>query len=547
MAMRKSLLQWSGMIGIIALTLAIGLRAEETKEQPGVDLEQRADILTIDSLKSFGRLERPPVIFLHDMHTNALEKEKKDCSTCHLPEQKDKDRISLKFMRLKDTNKKEAMDIYHAECIGCHKETAASGRDAGPVEICVQCHNEKTRVTSSRQALDFDKSLHFRHTKTITEPSLKAPWKKDTETNKGDCGLCHHEYDNEAKKLFYAKGKEGSCSYCHKKETEENRISMRLAAHSGCIHCHQKTLAVDLDTGPYKCSGCHDQKEQAKIKKIKDVPRIERDQPDVVLIRADKEAKQEEATVARMDPVPFDHKAHETYNDTCLVCHHASLDSCSKTCHTANGSKEGGYVNIERAMHLKGYEKSCLGCHDIYQKEPKCAACHAFMAKDQIMETSCMVCHMKTGETRTKPVAADENLMAAKLLESRRIITGTYKDEDIPEKVIIKDLSDQYEPVELPHRNIIKTLLSNIKDNKLAGYFHTEKGTICRSCHHNSPIDKKPPRCGSCHGKPFDKNALTRPGIKAAYHQQCMGCHTILNLEKPKATSCTECHKEKKK
>ncbi len=33
--------------------------------------------------------------------------------------------------------------------------------------------------------------------------------------------------------------------------------------------------------------------------------------------------------------------------------------------------------------------------------------------------------------------------------------------------------------------------------------------------------------------------------MKGAYHQQCMGCHKVLNLEKPKATACIECHKEK--
>ena len=52
-----------------------------------------------------------------------------------------------------------------------------------------------------------------------------------------------------------------------------------------------------------------------------------------------------------------------------------------------------------------------------------------------------------------------------------RPASDTYKDEDIPEKVIIKDLADKYEPVELPHRKIIKTLLNNIKDNKLASLF----------------------------------------------------------------------------
>jgi len=89
--------------------------------------------------------------------------------------------------------------------------------------------------------------------------------------------------------------------------------------------------------------------------------------------------------------------------------------------------------------------------------------------------------------------------------------------------------------------------LYNIKDNKLAGYFHAEKGTVCQSCHHNSPLDKQPPHCGSCHGKPFDERNILKPGIIGAYHQQCMGCHQVLKLEKPKSTGCTDCHEEAKR
>jgi hypothetical protein len=321
---------------------------------------------------------------------------------------------------------------------------------------------------------------------------------------------------------------------------------MRLASHSACIDCHQKTLAEKREAGPYKCSGCHDLKEQQKIEKVEVVPRIERKQPDVVLIQANKTESDKTEPFARMNPVPFDHKAHEGYNESCIVCHHESLDSCSKKCHTARGAKEGDYVNLERAMHQSGYKKSCLGCHEINQNDPKCAACHAFTGKERGLESSCLICHMKPQGNDSKAAALDDKILAEMLLESRKTTNDTYNDEDIPEKVIIKDLSDKYEPVELPHRDIVKTLLTNIKDNRLAGYFHAKKGTICQGCHHNSPLDKKPPRCGSCHGKPFDEKALSRRGIKGAYHQQCMGCHKVLNLEKPKSTKCAECHKEKK-
>jgi rRNA maturation endonuclease Nob1 len=33
------------------------------------------------------------------------------------------------------------------------------------------------------------------------------------------------------------------------------------------------------------------------------------------------------------------------------------------------------------------------------------------------------------------------------------------------------------------------------------------------------------------------------PGMKAAYHQQCIGCHDRMEMKKTK--ECTDCHKKK--
>ena len=135
--------------------------------------------------------------------------------------------------------------------------------------------------------------------------------------------------------------------------------------------------------------------------------------------------------------------------------------------------------------------------------------------------------------------------MAAMLLEARQPVTATYSDEDIPETVEIKALSKQFESAKMPHRKIVHTLVKNIKESKLAGAFHREPGTVCQGCHHNSPVAKKPPACASCHGQPFDGRNLFRPGLQAAYHLQCMECHKDMGIEKPAATNCTGCHKEK--
>jgi len=161
-------------------------------------------------------------------------------------------------------------------------------------------------------------------------------------------------------------------------------------------------------------------------------------------------------------------------------------------------------------------------------------------------DDSCLKCHMVPpaleGEKGALLNPDMEKSLAADMLHSRTQVTGTYDDNDIPEKVIIQTLSKEYEAVDFPHRKIVKALVSNIKDNKLAGYFHGQKGTICKGCHHNSPISKKPPQCGNCHAKAFDANDPLKPGIIGAYHQQCMGCHQEMGIEKP--AGCVDCHKK---
>lgn len=167
------------------------------------------------------------------------------------------------------------------------------------------------------------------------------------------------------------------------------------------------------------------------------------------------------------------------------------------------------------------------------------------MKKGRMPEASCERCHMTppNGLIPQKGEKPDVKIIAKSMLDARPAVAGPYADDDIPEKVVVETLVDQYEAVEIPHRKIVKTLMGNMADNKLAAYFHKDPGTVCQGCHHNSPVSKKPPRCNNCHGKPFDKNSLNTPGLSGAYHQQCMGCHKIMELKKP--AGCTSCHKEK--
>jgi hypothetical protein len=247
-----------------------------------------------------------------------------------------------------------------------------------------------------------------------------------------------------------------------------------------------------------------------------------------------------------MKLVPFNHKAHENYNDTCRVCHHANLNACVQ-CHTQQGTKEGNQVTLEASMHRLNINTSCLGCHDLSQRDPKCAGCHNRIARTRQQDpAACQACHMadvnRVAESMQHTAEKD---LAAMMLDSRIPVAHTFAESDIPENVEIKTLSNQYGPVKMPHRKIVQTLFGNINDNQLVRYFHRDKNTLCQGCHHNSPTAKKPPSCASCHGRPFDEREPFKPGIKAAYHRQCMECHGAMGIEKPVATNCASCHQKK--
>ncbi|MFZ7127750.1 MAG: sulfate respiration complex hexadecaheme cytochrome HmcA [Desulfobacterales bacterium] len=538
----KRIWKWTGMVAAGAFVLLVGAGAYGVTPPGGPELTKRADIVTIDDMQKFGHLERPPVLFLHDQHTQTLKAEGKDCSACHLKDEKG--RMSRKFKRLEDTDPTLVMNAYHDNCIACHTEVQAAGRKSGPV-TCGECHVKSPGVVSDRQPIQLDKSLHYRHLK-----AAKAEEK--------DCGLCHHAYNEQTQALFYDKGKEGSCRYCHKEVTEENRISMREAAHMDCVSCHQETVARQKDAGPIECAGCHSTDAQMAVAVVENVPRMERNQPDQVFVKAGKDVQvRNGSSPLRANAVPFDHLKHEQYNDTCISCHHASLDSCNN-CHTLAGHKDGDFVKLADAMHVIGDNASCIGCHAASQKDPKCAGCHAFMetARQQEVTSACRQCHMEAAPPAGELTGSDaEKMMAAALLDARTPVSGTYPDAEIPEKTLIDQvhmpetvkidqLSTAYEAVEMPHRKVVKSLVEKIGDNKLAANFHPDPGSICQGCHHHSPVSRKPPQCASCHGALSDEKNLHAPGLLGAYHRQCMGCHEQMELTK--LNECSACHKDKK-
>jgi hypothetical protein len=554
----RPLLQWAGFLLVFAAVSFICIEAQGEKEAVKAPETRRPDLITIATLAAYEKLELPPVTFLHDKHTDALLKEKKGCDTCHFVED---NRLSLAFKRKKGTNPAESKDIYHANCIGCHQETLAAGKKSGPLDgFCRDCHNAKPQILAARLDAGLDKVQHFRHVdaKDIPPPSGE----------KDNCGVCHHEYDQQAKKIFYAKGKETTCRYCHGDKPQDGVKSLEVAAHLQCVECHRDLANKGRkEEVPINCDGCHGAVAQAKVAKKnqefvaklkgQEVPRLNRGQPDVVLITyGPKGENGKPGEPSLMNPVPFDHQVHEKYSDSCRICHHASMESCGK-CHTLLGAKEGKFVTFEQSMHLKSSKYSCLGCHAEKQAAANCAGCHNLVVETgRPSDASCRQCHMPLPEgtllSNVAKLATPEKAgIAASLLKSWNMTPGTYQEKDIPDKVVIKELADKYEPVEMTHRKQVLALIKGMKDSLLASYFHSDPGTMCQGCHHHSPPSKNPPGCDSCHAKPhgkarFDPREADRPGLLAAMHGQCMSCHKYMAV-KPVATACTECHKEKQK
>ncbi len=339
----------AGRLGLVLMLLSLSVGICWADD----DGDERWDLLTIDTLKQFGDLERPTVQFGHDQHTEALEKLGKNCQTCHKQGEK---YLSQKFLRLKDGPDKESMmDHFHSNCQGCHKELKAQGKESGPV-VCGECHAVQPEYTSNRVLMPMDLSLHARHIKEMNS----------------DCGKCHHSYDDASQGISYKKGTESNCRDCHEAGGKGQPASMKTASHWACVTCHMNRASQNLSSGPINCAGCHKAENISKIKKLARTPRLRLsgEQPDVAWLTPSEKDKDH----TRMLPVPFNHKGHERYTGRCRDCHHDTMRACNE-CHTIKGNYKGKKANLETAFHAFSAEQSCVGCHNKYKKEKECAGC----------------------------------------------------------------------------------------------------------------------------------------------------------------------------
>ncbi len=500
----------------------------------------RPDIIEIDLPAIPGGDQMPGVQFLHDLHTEQIKGN--DCSVCHL---KKENSFVFKFKRIQDTDTKTDMAVYHDNCMGCHIEKKSAGSKSGPITgECRACHSVKPTAASTRQDIPFTKSLHYRHEASKSIIPLEG---QDAD----NCSACHHKYNEETKKTVYKKGEEESCLYCHKTLPDNDISSARVASHNSCVLCHQKVAERFKDAGPVNCKGCHSLEEQNKIKVVDNVPRLKRNQPDMVLLTGwtmpqNSPEAMKKAIETSMKPVAFNHKSHELRPVNCRVCHHDTLKPCQE-CHTDTGKKEGGFVRLEQAMHNINSDKTCMGCHRSNQTQPECAGCHFLMPAKDFGNSSCETCHNADASIADFSVM-DKKAMAALAGSTAKKLSDSFKpvaQESIPETIVIGSIADKYEPAQFPHGKIIKAIKKGLKENSMAAVFHGDGVTLCMGCHHNAPATEKPQNCGSCHGK-RNSAGETRPDLLGAYHGQCITCHEKMEMDLVAATDCIKCHREKK-
>jgi len=121
--------------------------------------------------------------------------------------------------------------------------------------------------------------------------------------------------------------------------------------------------------------------------------------------------------------------------------------------------------------------------------------------------------------------------------------------ENLPDRISIESLQELYAPVTFEHAQHIT------RERDCAVCHHHTNGAPasqnrCLSCHRGGH-EVKSMGCRSCHEKePFSaeqvngkfKNNLSfhqdKPGLKAAYHLGCIGCHQ----KKGGPVTCTACH-----
>jgi len=170
-------------------------------------------------------------------------------------------------------------------------------------------------------------------------------------------------------------------------------------------------------------------------------------------------------------------------------------------------------ARLSRAFHHVVPKVGCIlvGCLLLRVGLPAAEVSNANgMSTPNGRPVTCVNCH-----TSADPTKEDVGL-----LPCPRSSTGKG-----PDVVLLDQLSQQYVPVVFAHRLHAEM---------------TEMTGGCALCHHHNPTEAILP-CRECHGFPTVTASLRYPGLKGAYHRQCLNCHREWSHE----TECSVCHAKK--
>lgn len=135
-------------------------------------------------------------------------------------------------------------------------------------------------------------------------------------------------------------------------------------------------------------------------------------------------------------------------------------------------------------------------------------------------EIDCTLCH-----TGSKPNADNPQLKPCPR-HTGKIVPLERMGPQIVILDELQEIEDLYVPVRFNHQTH-------------AHMSSTEDG--CSMCHHYSENNLTPSSCAGCHPRDVIHENLAQPGLKGAYHRQCVGCHVKWDTN----TDCIICHEKK--
>ena len=130
------------------------------------------------------------------------------------------------------------------------------------------------------------------------------------------------------------------------------------------------------------------------------------------------------------------------------------------------------------------------------------------------------------------------------------LVEAIHREGSLRRSERLHDLGLSIKAVKTTYFYLNSPLISAVEDHYEGVRFnhgqHAAQAGDCSVCHHLRPeqdVEYSPHpetvRCSACHQKSFDPRVAERPGLKAAYHQRCIGCH---KQQHAGPQVCTDCH-----